>query len=152
TSFDTPACSVKRNPTTGNPIAGSGDALDGTVLFGNGFPASANAHVPIAVTGQYNNLFHDLPRGYVHVQKYLFQPRVGVAYSLNTKTVLRTGFGRYTSRQGTSDNVFLGGFAPLQQVVSISGGSADNPAGTAASTGSYPTLAGDISQQSPQPE
>jgi len=151
-AFYNPATAVQVNPTTGNPIAGSGDPLDGTVLFGNGFPASANAHVPIAVTGQYNNLFHDLPRGYVHVQKLLFQPRVGIAYSLNNKTVLRTGFGRYTSRQGTSDNVFLGGFAPLQQVVSITGGSADNPAGTAVGTGSFPTLTGDINQQSPQPE
>ncbi|WP_353068652.1 carboxypeptidase regulatory-like domain-containing protein [Tunturibacter empetritectus] len=151
-AFYNSATAVKVNPTTGNPIAGSGNPLDGTVLFGNGFPASANAHVPIAVTGQYNNLFHNLPRGYVHVQKFLFQPRVGVAYSLNNKTVLRTGFGRYTSRQGTSDNVFLGGFAPLQQVVSITGGSVDNPAGTAIGTGSFPTLSGDINQQSPQPE
>jgi hypothetical protein len=151
-AFYNSTTAVKVNPSTGNPIAGSGDPLDGTVLFGNGFTASAAAHVPIAVTGQYNNLFHDLPRGYVHVQKFLFQPRVGIAYSLNNKTVLRTGFGRYTSRQGTSDNVFLGGFAPLQQVVSITGGSADNPAGTATGTGSFPTLSGDINQQSPQPE
>lgn len=151
-TFYNPAAAVQVNPQTGNPIAGSGDPLDGTVLFGNGFPASANAHVPIAVTGQYNNLFHNLPRGYIHVQKLLFQPRVGVAYSLNSKTVLRTGFGRYTSRQGTSDNVFLGGFAPLQQVVSITGGSVDNPGGTAVGTGSFPTLTGDINQQSPQPE
>jgi hypothetical protein len=143
---------VQVSPSTGNPIAGSGDPLDGTVLFGNGFPSSANGHVAIASTGQYNNLFHNLPRGYIHVQKLLLQPRVGIAYSLNSKTVLRTGFGRYTSRQGTSDSVFLGGFAPLQQVVSISGGSADNPGGTAAATGSYPTLAGEINQQSPQPE
>jgi len=86
------------------------------------------------------------------VQKFLFQPRLGVAYALNTKTVLRTGFGRYTNRQGVSDGVFLGGIPPLQQVVSISGGSADNPGGTAFGTGSYPTLSGDINQQSPQPE
>ena len=151
-AFYNPATAVQVNPSTGNPIAGTGDPLDGTVLFGNGFPSSAANHVPIAASGQYNDLFHNLPRGYIHVQKFLFQPRIGVAYAVNSKTVLRTGFGRYTSRQGTSDSVFLGGFAPLQQVVSITGGSADNPAGTAAATGSYPTLAGDISQQSPQPE
>ena len=151
-AFYNPATAVQVNPSTGNPLAGSGDPLDGTVLFGNGFTASAASHMPIAASGQYNNLFHNLPRGYIHVQKYLFQPRIGIAYAMNAKTVLRTGFGRYTSRQGTSDSVFLGGFAPLQQVVSITGGSADNPAGTATGTGSYPTLAGDISQQSPQPE
>jgi hypothetical protein len=151
-AFYNPATAVQVNPSTGNPIAGSGDPLNGTVLFGNGFTASAANHVLIAATGQYNALFHNLPRGYVHVQKLLFQPRVGIAYAVNSKTVLRTGIGRYTSRQGTSDNVFLGGFAPLQQVVSITGGSADNPAGTAVGTGSFPTLSGDINQQSPQPE
>jgi hypothetical protein len=151
-AFYNPSTAVRVDPSTGNPIAGSGDPLNGTVLFGSGFTASAANHVPIAATGQYNNLFHDLPRGYIHVQKFLLQPRVGVAYALNSKTVLRTGFGRYTSRQGTSDNVFLGGFAPLQQIISITGGSADNPAGTAIGTGSYPTLSGAIDPQSPQPE
>jgi hypothetical protein len=151
-AFYNPSTAEQVSPTTGNPIAGSGDPLDGTVLFGDGFTGSAASHVPIAASGQYNSLFHNLPRGYIHVQKVLFQPRLGVAYALNSKTVLRTGFGRYTSRQGTSDNVFLGGFAPLQQVVSISGGSVDNPGGSAVGTGSYPTLSGSINQQSPQPE
>lgn len=151
-AFYNPANAVQVNPTSGNPIPGTGDPLNGTVLFGSGFTASAASHVPIAASGQYNNLFHNLSRGYINVQKFLFQPRLGIAYAMNSKTVLRTGFGRYTSRQGTSDNVFLGGFAPLQQIVSISGGSADNPGGTAVGSGSYPTLSGEINQQSPQPE
>ena len=86
------------------------------------------------------------------MQKFLFQPRIGIAYQLNNKTVLRTGFGRYTSRQGVSDGVFDGGIPPLQQVVSLSTGSVDNPGGSAGSTGSYPTLSGSLAQNSPQPE
>ncbi|MGO4213607.1 hypothetical protein AB4043_22640 [Terriglobus sp. YAF25] len=35
----------------GNPIAGSGDPLNGTVLFGSGFTDSAKKHVPLANTG-----------------------------------------------------------------------------------------------------
>jgi hypothetical protein len=136
----------------GNPIAGSGNPLNGTVLWGNGFTSDAKNHVPIAATGQYDDLFHGLPRGYIHVQKYLFQPRLGVAYQLNDKTVLRTGFGRYVNRQGVSDGVFAGGIPPLQQLVSITGGSVDDPGGTAAATGSYPQLSGSISRSSPQPE
>ena len=143
---------IQVNPTTGNPVAGTGDPLNGTVLWGNGFTADAKIHVPIAATGQYDSLFHGLPRGYIHVQKHLFQPRLGIAYQLNEKTVLRTGFGRYVNRQGVSDVVFDGGIPPLQQVVSISAGSVDNPGGTAAATGSYPQLSGAISQASPQPE
>ena len=69
---------------------------------------------------------------------------------MNDKTVLRAGFGRYTNRQGVSDFVFAGGIPPLQQVASVSTGTADNPG--SGSTGTYPTLSGDIDQKSPQPE
>jgi hypothetical protein len=120
------------------------------VLWGNGFTSNAASHVVAAQSNAYNSLFHDLPRGYIHVQALLFQPRLGVAYSLNGKTVLRTGFGRYTNRQGVSDFVFAGGIPPLQQVASLSLGSVDNPG--AGANGSYPLLSGDIDQQSPQPE
>lgn len=151
-AFYNPATAIQVDPTSGNPIAGTGDPLNGTVLWGNGFTSDAKNHVPIAASGQYDNLFHNLPRGYIHVQKYLFQPRLGIAYQLDEKTVLRAGAGRYVSRQGVSDGVFSGGIPPLQQLVSISTGSVDNPGGTAAATGSYPQLTGAINQSSPQPE
>jgi hypothetical protein len=149
-AFYNPASAVKVNPSSGNPLAGSGNALDGTVLWGNGFTSNAAAHVPTAAINASAGLFHNLPRGYIHVQKYLFQPRIGVAYSLNDKTVLRTGFGRYVNRQGVSDFVFAGGIPPLQSVASLSSGTVDNPG--AGANGSYPTLSGDIDQKSPQPE
>jgi hypothetical protein len=151
-AFYNPATAIQVSASTGNPIAGTGDPLNGTVLWGNGFTSDAAAHVPIAASGQYNNLFHNLPRGYIHVQKNLFQPRLGIAYQLDNKTVLRTGFGRYVNRQGVSDGVFSGGIPPLQQLVSVSAGNVDNPGGTAAATGSYPQLSGAINQNSPQPE
>jgi len=106
--------------------------------------------VPAAAAGQYSNLFHNLPRGYIDVHYTTFQPRVGIAYQLDGKTVLRSGFGRYMNRQGVSDGVFEGGIPPVQQVAGISNGSADNPGGT--TKGSYPTLSGSIDRNSPQPE
>ena len=149
-AFYNPANAVKVNTTTGNPIPGSGDPLNGTVLFGNGFPDSAKAHVPIAVTGQYNYLFHNLPRGYIDVHYTTFQPRLGLAYAFDRKTVLRSGFGRYISRQGVSDGVFEGGAPPLQLYAGISGGSVDNPGAGAA--GSFPTISGRVDRSSPPPE
>jgi hypothetical protein len=146
----TAASAEQVNPTTGNPIAGTGNPYDGTVLWGNGFTSNAAQHVAVAQTSAYNSLFHDLPRGYIHVQKFLFQPRVGLAYLVTPKTVFRMGFGRYINRQGTSDFVFDGGNPPLQQVASLSLGSVDNPG--AGANGSYPLLSGDVDQQSPQPE
>jgi len=142
---------IQVNPSTGNPIAGTGDPLNGTVLWGDGFTSDAAKHgVAAATSGEYNDLFHNLPRGYTHVQKFLFQPRVGIAYQLNNKTVLRSGAGRYVNRQGVSDFVFAGGIPPLQKVASLSNGSVDNPG--AGANGSYPTLSGAIDQASPQPE
>ncbi|ADV81860.1 Cna B domain protein [Terriglobus saanensis SP1PR4] len=149
-AFYNPASAIKVDPTTGNPIAGTGDPLNGTVLFGSGFTASAKAHVPIAVTGQYDSLFHNLPRGYIDVHYTTFQPRVGLAYAFNSKTVLRSGFGRYISRQGVSDGVFEGGAPPLQSYAGISGGSVDNPGAGAA--GSFPTISGRVDRSSPPPE
>jgi hypothetical protein len=135
--------------TTGNPLAGSGDQYNGTVLWGDGFTSSSKGHISSSLSA-YSGLFHNLPRGYIHVQKFLFQPRIGLAYQLNDKTVIRAGFGRYTSRQGVSDFVFAGGIPPLQQVASVSSGTADDP--SSGSNGSYPVLSGDIDQKSPQPE
>jgi hypothetical protein len=149
-AFYNPATAVTVDPKTGNPIAGSGDPLNGTVLFGNGFTDSAKSHVPAAAAGLYSNLFHNLPRGYINVQHITFQPRLGIAYELNNKTVLRTGFGRYMNRQGVSDGVFAGGIPPLQQVAGIANGNVDNPGGVA--NGSFPTLSGRIDRGSPQPE
>lgn len=148
-AFYAPDNAVKLDKN-GNPIAGSGDPLNGTVLFGNGFTDSAKAHVPLAVTGAANNLFHNLPRGYIDVHYTTFQPRLGLAYAVNPKTVIRSGFGRYMSRQGVSDGVFEGGAPPLQSYAGISGGSADNPGGGAA--GSFPTISGRVDRNSPQPE
>lgn len=149
-AFYNSANAVQVNPTTGNPIAGTGDPLNGTVLWGDGFTANAAKHIAAAASGQYNGLFHNLPRGYTHVQKFLLQPRVGIAYQLNAKTVVRSGIGRYVNRQGVSDFVFAGGIPPLQQVASLSSGTVDNPG--AGANGSYPTLSGAIDQSSPQPE
>jgi hypothetical protein len=149
-AYYNPANAPQVNQSTGNPIAGTGTSYNGTVLWGNGFTNNAAQHVAIAQSSAYNSLFHGLSRGYIHVQKNLIQPRLGIAYALNTKTVLRTGFGRYTNRQGVTDFAFDGGFPPLQQVASLSLGSVDNPG--AGANGSYPLLSGDIDQQSPQPE
>src|SRR5690606_4255065 len=59
------------------------------------------------------------------------QPRLGIAYAFNEKNVFRAGVGRFMTRLGVSDSVFLGGNPPLQPTVSITRGNADNPGGTA---------------------
>ena len=77
---------------------------------------------------------HDLKGNFSDIQWGDIQPRLGIAYQLNDKTVLRAGGGRFITRLGVSDSVFLGGNPPFQPNASVSFGSVDNPgAGGAAS-------------------
>src|SRR5205814_1957874 len=53
---------------------------------------------------------------------------------INDKTVLRTGGGRFYTRLGVSDSVFLGGNPPFQPTANVTGGSVDNPGGVSANS------------------
>jgi hypothetical protein len=119
------------DPKTGL-VAGTGaDVYNGMVIPGSGFPNSAQGRVPEADSSQFDfsRLFRGVPSRYSDIQWSEFQPRLGIAYALNSKTVLRAGAGRYTTRLGVSDSVFLGGNPPFQPNASVSNGSADNPGG-----------------------
>jgi len=112
---------------TGSPTVAQ--LYNGMVIPGSGFPSSANGRVPEAATSQFNSLFHG-SNHYSDIQWGDFQPRVGIAYQLNNKTVLRAGGGRFFTRLGVSDSIFLGGNPPFQPNASVSFGSVDNPGGT----------------------
>src|SRR5712671_3690276 len=135
-SFYDPANAVTVDPKTGL-ITGSptiAQLYNGMVIPGSGFPSSANGRVPEATSGTYNGLFRNAPNHYSDIQWGDVQPRLGVAYQLNNKTVLRAGGGRFITRLGVSDSVFLGGNPPFQPNASVSFGSVDTPgAGGAAS-------------------
>jgi predicted heme/steroid binding protein len=127
-----PANAVTVDPTTGL-ITGSptiAQLYNGMVIPGSGFPSSANGRVPEATSGLYNGLFRNVSNHYSDVQWGDVQPRVGIAYQLNNKTVVRAGGGRFFTRLGVSDSVFLGGNPPFQPNASVSFGSVDNPGGT----------------------
>ena len=106
-------------------------AYNGVVIPGNSWPDSAKGRVPIATTGEFDRLFRGgaESRWYSNIDYGNFQPRLGVAYQINRKTVVRTGAGKYTTKFGVSDSVFLGGNPPLQPIASVPTGSVDNPGG-----------------------
>ncbi len=131
-SFYDPANAVTVDPKTGL-ITGTptiAQLYNGMVIPGSGFPASAMGRVSAAGTGLYNGLFHNVPNRYSDIQWGDVQPRLGIAYQLNNKTVLRAGGGRFFTRLGVSDSIFLGGNPPFQPNASVSFGSADNPGGS----------------------
>jgi Carboxypeptidase regulatory-like domain/TonB dependent receptor len=134
-AFYNPANAATVDPKTGL-IDGTptiAQLYNGMVIPGSGFPASATAdRVPAAASGLYSGLFHGLPNHYADLEKAI-QPRLGVAYRLDNKTVLRAGGGRFITRLGDNDAIFLGGNPPFQPNASVSFGSVDNPGGTGTS-------------------
>lgn len=114
---------------TGNVI--SGDRFNGVVIPGSSFPEAGKGRVPAIDSGDYNRLLSG-GNPYPSPNQFNVMPRLGLAYQLTSKDVLRAGFGGFMSRPGVYDSVFLGGNPPWQPMVSVSNGSADQPGGGAA--------------------
>jgi len=115
------------NPKTGLVTGTGADTLNGMVIPGGGFPSSAKGRVPEADPSQFDFslLFHNVPDHYSNIQWSDIQPRVGIAYQLDRKTVVRAGAGRFVTRLGVSDSIFLGGNPPFQPNASLANGSVD---------------------------
>ncbi len=122
-----PANAVVQDPKTGFIL--SGDRYNGVVIPGNGWPDAAKGRVAIADTGEFDRLFSGGSNLAAKRQWKNFQPRLGFAYQIGSKDVIRAGAGRFMARPGVSDNVFLGGNPPFQPMISIATGQADDPAG-----------------------
>ncbi len=122
---------IPTGPNAGQVVPGSGDRYDGLVIPGNGFPSSAKGRFPEATDPQYTYLFRGgkYPAYYSNIQWGQFQPRLGIAWQFDPKTVIRAGGGEFFTRLGVSDSIFLGGNPPFQPTANVSFGSADNPGG-----------------------
>ena len=141
-----PAQAVQLN-SAGNVILGTGNPYNGVAIPGFGsFPSSANGRVLAASAnsnlcdgGPCTGLFDpNLQKWYVHVTNQ-FQPRLGIAYQFDPKTVLRAGGGRFLTRMGLLDNIFPGGNSPFQPFVTVQNVSVDNP-GASLTSGTAPPL------------
>jgi len=130
--FYDPSIAAKIDPVTGFIIGNDPKSLyNGLVIPGSGFTDAAKGpgRVPVANTGQFDFLFRGVDKQYSDIHFKDFQPRVGIAYAFNDKNVIRAGAGRFLTRLGVSDSVFLGGNPPFQPMVSITNGSVDKPGG-----------------------
>lgn len=107
----------------------SGNPYDGIVFPGNSVPSAEGNRIPVLDSGQFKSLYHNLPQGLAQTQWKVFQPRLGIAYAINPKTVVRAGVGAFANRVAINRDTALGGNAPLQPQESVVNGSVDNPAG-----------------------
>jgi hypothetical protein len=113
--------------TTGNVI--SGDRFNGVFIPG-GPTDAGKGRVPALDSGAFSRLYRS-GSAYPAANQFNIMPRIGIAYQLGKKDVLRTGFGGFISRPGVYDSSFLGGNPPFQPSASVTNGLADAPGGAA---------------------
>jgi hypothetical protein len=131
-AFYNPALAATVDRTGG--FISSGGLYNGVVLPGSGFPSDAQGVVSAASVPGIQQLFHDLPRGFSETHKDVFEPRAGLSYAINDRTVARVGAGVFHNRTTLNDSTLLGGNPPIQLKVGVTNGLADNPTGTQART------------------
>src|SRR3954469_1984585 len=114
------------DPTTGRVTGGP--RYNGVVLPGTGFPDEAK-DLAVFNDPEVNALFIDAPRGLTQTHKNVFEPRAGLSYALNQKTIVRASSGVFHTRVTLNDSMLLGGNPPFQPQVAVTNGSVDNPSG-----------------------
>jgi hypothetical protein len=140
-----PANAVQVSPTTGNVILGTGNPYNGVVIPGYSSFPSTGGRVAAFTSNQCDGAScasllsaPNLPQGYIQPTN-TWQPRLGIAYELNPKTVVRAGIGAFTTRMPLLDNIFPGGNSPFQPTITVSNVSVDNP-GAALTSGTAAPL------------
>lgn len=130
-----PALAPTVNPANGT-LSG-GVRYNGMLLPANGFEGDV-ANSSLASDPAVQRLFTGQPRGFSETHGNVFEPRAGVSYQWNDKTVLRASAGIFHNRVTLNDSTLLGGNVPFQPQATISNGSADNPAGVGVNPGNLP--------------
>jgi len=74
-------------------------------------------------------LFRGLPRGFSQTHKNVFEPRVGLSYAVNEKTIARLGAGVFHNRVTLNDSTLLGGNPPIQLKVGVNQRNGGQPRG-----------------------
>ncbi|MCA1650549.1 MAG: hypothetical protein LC753_09810 [Acidobacteria bacterium] len=102
--FYDPARAAIINPTTGRVIGG--DRYNGIVLPGDGFEGEGKDLVA-AQDPRVLALFRGEPRGFSETHANAFEPRLGAAYSINDRTIVRTSAGIFHNRVTLNDSSLL---------------------------------------------
>ena len=124
--YYTPANRAVIDPRGGFIV--SGDPYNGIVLPGNGFPDSARGRAIGSTQPNVARLFHGLPRGFADTYHNAFAPRLGLAYRIGNKTVVRGGGGVFHHRQMHNQGSLFRN-APNQIQVQVFNGEVDRPGG-----------------------
>ncbi len=130
-TFD-PAAYDTSNQAVVNPAtagSSSGPRYNGIVLPGDGFEGDGERPGGRRRSRGAGAVHRCAARLRRHARTTSFEPRLGAAYSVNDKTILKVSAGVFHNRVTVSDSMFLGGNPPFQPQVGVSNGLADNPGG-----------------------
>ena len=91
-------------------------ATTASSLPGDGFEGDGNDLV-VAQDPRVQALFRGEPRGFSETHYNVFEPRLGVSYAINDKTIARVSAGVFHNRVTLNDSTLLGGNPPFQPMV-----------------------------------
>ena len=103
------------------------------MLPGDGFEGEGNDSV-VAGDPAVLALFRGEPRGFSETHSNVFEPRLGISYQLNEKTIVRASGGIFHNRVTLNDSTILGGNVPFQPLASVSNGNVADPSGGGSSS------------------
>jgi hypothetical protein len=116
--------------TNGTVVPGSGNLYNGLIRAGNGVPADQEGRVPGSTTPFFQSIPAGAPRG-LSGSASLFAPRIGFAYSADTKTVIRGGYGIFYNRPEGNVTFSQVNLPPILLTSERDNGNLSNPAGGA---------------------
>ncbi len=119
----------------GTIVPGSGNPYNGIITAGNGVPTDQQGRVPGSTT---NPLFKQIPSGAprgLYGTANLFAPRFGFAFSADSKTVVRGGFGIFYDRPEGNLTFSQVNLPPFLQTPEYDNGNLSNITGGAPGAG-----------------
>jgi hypothetical protein len=116
--------------TSGTVVPGSGNLYNGLIRAGNGVPTDQEGRVPGSTTPFFQSIPAGAPRG-LSGSASLFAPRVGFAYSADSKTVIRGGYGIFYNRPQGNLTFSQVNLPPILLTSERDNGNLSNPAGGA---------------------
>ena len=125
--------------SSGQVVPGSGNIYNGLQRVANGVPADMAYLVPNATAPAVLAVPSGAPRG-MYPSQNTWAPRVGVAYSLDSKTVIRSGFGLFYDRIQGNPSMYTLNNPPYVGSVQYQYGNLANIAGGATVSAPWGTL------------